>query len=271
MPGHLKRTREETAEYFQQTRTMPNRAPDTIRYIALANEVTTAVCLIQEGLISLNRLSGASDFAHLPVLIVCDGFERLLKTIWCLDYLQRRGQFPDHSAYNEHCRRQKVTELLDQVITIAHQWDYSEQSEAAGIDMEFLQSDEDFRQILDLLDKYADAGRYYFTDVIIGSRCTSEDDPIRLFDCYCIDVLARRDHRRHRRANLHLAKRTRQDTNYVNRQMTILLQRFAGALCRMFVHGRLGPPARQMTGILRSFLRLKDRDLGNISHSWFNA
>jgi hypothetical protein len=250
---------------------MANHAPDTIRYVALTQEVTTAVCLIQEGLISLNRLSGARDFGHLPILVVSDGFERLLKMIWCLDYLQRQGEFPDHRAYNEHCRGHKVGELLGQVTTIARQWDYSEQSEAASMDMEFLENDADLRQIVDLLDKYADAGRYYYADVITGVRCTPDDEPIRLFDCYCSEVLAERDQRQGRTRDYYPTRRTKQDTRYVSRQMTVILQRFARALCRMFVSRRLGQQAQQMTGIIRSFLRLQDRDLGNISPGWFDA
>jgi hypothetical protein len=250
---------------------MPAHAPDTIRQLALTQEVTTAIYLIQEGLISLDQLSGADDFAHLPVLLLADGFERLLKIIWCLDYLHRQGEFPDHRTYNEHCKHHKVTELLDQVTNIARQWDYSEQSEAARIDMEFLENDADLRQIVGLLEKCADAGRYYNIDVIIGSRRSPDDDPVCLFYWYCSDVLSRRPERQDRTTANNLRQRTEQDIRYVNRQMTVLLQRFARALCRMFTLGRLGQPAQQMTGIIGTFLRLRDQDLGNISPGWFDA
>ncbi|HUT31805.1 MAG TPA: hypothetical protein VMX13_18600 [Sedimentisphaerales bacterium] len=250
---------------------MPTHAPDTIRQLAVIQEVTTAICLIQEGLISLNRLSGANDFAHLPVLLLADGFERLLKMIWCLDYLHRQGKFPDHRAYNEHCEHHKVAELLDQVTNIARQWDYSEQSEAARIDTEFLENDGDLRQIVELLEKYADGGRYYNINVIVGSRGSPDDDPICLFDWYCTDVLSRLPEWQDRTTRNNLGQRTEQDTRYVNQQITVLLQRFARALCRMFTPGRLGQPAQQMTGIIGTFLRLRDSDLGNISAGWFDT
>jgi hypothetical protein len=250
---------------------MPNHAPNTIRQLALIQEVTTATYLIQEGLFSLNRLSRANDFAHLPVLLLADGFQRLLKMIWCLDYLHRKGEFPDRRTYNEHCKHYKVTELLDQVINVARQWDYSEKSEAAGIDMEFLENDADLRQIVDLLEKYADAGRYYNIDLIIDAGRSPDDDPIRLFDSYCDDVLFRCTDCQDKTNDNNLGQRTEQDIHHVNRQITVVLQKFARALCRMFTLGRLGQPAQQMTGIIGTFLRLRDRKLGKINPGWFDA
>jgi hypothetical protein len=249
---------------------MPNAAPDTIRRLALIKEVTTAVYLIQEGLISLNLLSGANDFAHLPILLLSNGFERLLKMIWCLDYLQREGKFPAHPTYDRHCKHHKVTELLEQVISIAERWNYSERCEATKTDMDFLQHDADLKRIVALLERYAQAaGRYYNIDVIVGKKHSEDDDPVRLFDSYCDDIFFSQSDWQNKITGENLGEKMDVNIRYVNHHITTLLQRFARALCRMFTMGRLGQIGSQQTGTIGCFLFLQDKDLGQVQSRWF--
>ena len=48
--------------------------------IAVVDEVEAAISFIDVGLTSLKRLA-LDDFAHLPILLLSNGFERLLKMI----------------------------------------------------------------------------------------------------------------------------------------------------------------------------------------------
>jgi hypothetical protein len=56
----------------------------TDQKFALIQETQTSVFLIHEGLLALNRLSGANDFYHGPLGLLAQGFERLMKLIICL-------------------------------------------------------------------------------------------------------------------------------------------------------------------------------------------
>jgi hypothetical protein len=57
---------------------------DLVRDVALIQELHTAVGLAQLGLGSLQRIDGANDFYHLPLLLLAEAKERLLKVILCL-------------------------------------------------------------------------------------------------------------------------------------------------------------------------------------------
>ena len=243
---------------------------DPIRNLALIEEVRTAIYLIQEGLISLNRLDGANDFAHLPILLLSNGFERLLKMVICLDYLERKGQFPNDSSFHEY-KHHKIGKLLKQVIHIAKGWKYSESREATKSDMEFLENDDDLKRIVTLLEKYADAGRYYNIDVIVGKKHSADDDPVRLFDSYCDDIFFSQSDWQNKITGENLGERMDENIRYINRHITTLLQRFARALCRMFTMGRLGQIGSQQTGTIGCFLYLQDKDLGQVQSRWFKS
>jgi len=243
---------------------------DPIRNLAFIEEVRTAIYLIQEGLISLNRLDGENDFAHLPILLLSKVFERLLKMIICLDYLEQKGQFPDDSSFQKY-KHHKVGSLLEQVVHIAKGWKYGESREAIKSDMEFLEGDDDLKRVLILLEKYADAGRYYNINVIVGNKRSPDDDPVRLFDSYCDDIFFRQSDWQSRVTGENLGEKMDANIRYVNHHITTLLQRFARALCRMFTLGGLGQTGSQQTGTIGCFLFLQDEDLGQVRPRWFES
>ncbi len=51
--------------------------------------------------------------------------------------------------------------------------------------------------------------------------------------------------------------------DYTKRQILIKLEQFARAICRQFTIGRLGKKAQQFSGVLYTFILLKDTELGN--------
>ncbi len=243
---------------------------DPIRNLALIEEVRTAIYLIQEGLISLNRLDGANDFVHLPILLLSNGFERLLKMVICLDYLERKGKFPTASSFkHEH---HNVTRLLNEVIRIAKEWNYGKSKRATKDDMTFLEKDADLKRMVVLLEKFAcKAGRYYNIDVILGKKRSADDDPVRLFESYCDDVFTRQPDWQNKITGENLGEKMDANIRYVSHHITTLLQRFARALCRMFTLGRLGQIGSQQTDTIGCFLYLQDKDLGQVQSRWFES
>jgi len=236
---------------------------EQIRHIALIEETRTAIYLIHEGLISINRLNGANDFAHLPILLLSNGFERLLKIIICLDYMERNGELPMASSFRPY-EHHKLTQLFDKVIQTAEEWNYGKDRKASKDDMVFLEKDVDLKKVIILLEKYADAGRYYNIDIILGKRRSSKDDPLRSFESYCFDVFTRQPDWQKKITGENLGQKLDGSIRYINQQIIILLQRFARALCRMFTLGKLGKTGKQLIGIIGNFLFLQDEDLGNV-------
>jgi len=234
--------------------------------LALIEEVETAIFFIREGLVSLNRLDGANDFAHLPLFLLSSGFERLLKLIICLDYIQRTGKFPDASSFKKNRNDRKgikihdIGNLLKWVIDVAKKWKYTERCAATNADMSFLQNDDDLQRVVELLGAYGNNARYYNMNVITGEK-NSTDDPKQTFDSYCTDIFTRQPNWQEKITGENLGEKLDENILYVNQQITILLQRFARALCRMFTLGKLGQLGSQQTGTISYFLFLKDEDL----------
>ena len=65
-----------------------------LQSLAVTEEMRTAALLIQVGLVELNKLDGANDFSHLPLQLLAQGFERLMKLVFCLGSLNEAGTLP---------------------------------------------------------------------------------------------------------------------------------------------------------------------------------
>ncbi len=208
--------------------------------IALCEEAKTATFLIQEGLISLKRLYVDVDYAHLPILLLSNGFERLVKTIICLICWEKGPIDPDFGNIQTH----NIEELLERVLKTAKGWKYEEKGAETKTDMVFMDDCKDLQKLVKLLTDFGDkSGRYYDLDLIIGKK-KKYDDPKKLFIAYCDE---------------------KQDDGVSGSNIichiTTVLQRFARALCRMFIYGELGQIGDDMKNIVEDFLCLNDEDL----------
>lgn len=96
-----------------------------------------------------------------------------------------------------------------------------------------------------LLTKFGDkSGRYYNIDLLIGKK-KNYNDPSKLFISYLDDKMS-------------------EGITDIICHITMLLQRFARALCRMFIWGELGQTGKDMANIVGYFLEVEDGDLGLI-------
>jgi len=206
--------------------------------IALAEEVKTATFLIREGLISLKCLYDDVDSAHLPILLLSNGFERLVKTIICLSCLEENPVNPDFKNIRTH----KIKELLERVNETAKRWRYEKKCAKTKEDMVFLDNCKDLQKLVKLLTDFGDkSGRYYNIDLIIGKK-KKFDNPSELFIAYCDEKMD-------------------EGVSDIICHVTTILQRFARALCRMFIYGELGQTGDNMKNIVEDFLCLNDKDL----------
>ena len=209
--------------------------------IALLEEAKTAIFLIREGLTALKSLQDDVDCRHLPMLLLSNGCERLLKTVIILNAFERSPGNLNLKSIKIH----DIDKLLKQVIETASAWSYEQTCPEAKKDMLFLRGCRDLRRLVKLLTDFADkSGRYYNIDLLIGKK-PSYNDPGKLFISY-------------------LDEKKSEGITDVICHTTTILQRFSRALCRIFIWGDLGQTGKDMACILGYFLDLKDADLGII-------
>ncbi len=221
-------------------------SPTIDKEIAFLEEVKTAVFLIREGLISFKCLIDDVDLSHLPILLLSNGFERLLKTIICSSCLEKDLIKPNFGCIKTH----DVKKLLERVIKTAQEWTYERRCVKTKKDMAFLENCKDLRELIILLTDFGDkSGRYYNIDLIIGDK-KDYVDPSKAFIVYC-------------------DKKMTDGVSDPISHITTVLQKFARALCRMFIWGEVGQMGKDAETIVEDFLYLNDEELGQVQSKFW--
>lgn len=83
---------------------------------ALTKELDAGIRLIKAGLRELQRIDGANDFFHLPMALLSQGIERLLKTIICYHYLEQRGELPPRDAFGKGVQGHNLVRHLEFIV-----------------------------------------------------------------------------------------------------------------------------------------------------------
>lgn len=226
-----------------------------IQEIALMDEVDVAISFIDVGLTSLKRLA-IDDFAHLPIVLLSNGFERLLKMIICLDYREQNGEFPNASGFRKKIKTHNVEKFLQRVVDISKRWEYEKETAETKKDMDFLENDAELQIIVKLLTEYGISSRYYNINIIIGEK-NSYGKPSKLLEYYYWDF----EEKLPRKKNV-----TTGNILSFREHITRLLQQFRMALCHMFIWGKLGKTGKEIgkSNILVGIINLRDEDLGQV-------
>lgn len=229
--------------------------------IALGDEVHTSIRLIQAGLGQLQRISGANDFYHLPMLTLASGFERLMKTIICLHYFRETGKFPRRSVFPSGVRGHDLVWLLSKITNECFGREYIEGRKAASDDIGYLRNDAQLHELIKVLSDFGQSARYHNLNIVLDVRVTTSS-PEHQWDKLEGLMLKEDEDWAHQ----WIATDLNELYEKIGTRLISRLERFARALCRLFTIGGLGPEAAQYTGIIAPFLFLSDDKLGTRSY-----
>jgi len=225
------------------------------RKTCLLTEVETSIKLLKKGMGDLQKISGANDFYHAPILLLSSGYERLIKCLLCLALMDDNGKFkePPYKISKGH----DLDYLLDRLLSVCAEKNYSSRFPAAKADIDLLSKGTDLRKIISLLSDFAQGGRYYNLDIVSKGTSTYKD-PAKGWDKIETTILQTRKD---------LLKKLNDgdlDDVYkeINRELIITLKRFARALARMFTKADFGDFAKQASPLVYDYLRLMNEDLG---------
>jgi hypothetical protein len=229
-----------------------------LQNLALIEEIRTSIRLLEYGFRSLQQIDGANDFYHVSLLTIASGFERLMKTIICLDVLETTGAFPTNSALFSGRKGHDLDMLLEKVLTQCFTSAYINSREAARQDYDYLTVEPEFRKLFRILSDFGQAARYYNLDVMLGiprNTGSPEAEWKKLeFDFLTQDA--------DWAAQLTDSAKFTEIRARINREIVSRLECCARALTRLFTLGGLGQLAKQQTGTIWPFLTLMDNDLG---------
>ncbi len=233
-------------------------SPTVQQNLALGEELRTSIKLIQAGLGHLQRIDGANDFYHLPMLLLASGFERLMKTIICFHALRETGNYPAQNAFPRGRKGHDLVRLLNRVTEECFGEAYVERVPAAREDVEYLRTDSRLLELVGILSDFGQTTRYYYLDVVLGNAA-GMDSPEQKWQQVEMAVLIEEDDW------VDQLKRPANSGRLYSRittDLVVRLEMFARALARLFTIGGLGDEAKRHTGTIAPFLFLRNDELG---------
>ena len=220
-------------------------------------EVETSVKLLKKGMGDLQNIGGANDFYYAPILLLSSGYERLIKCLLCLAFMDENMNFTE-TPYDPKGREgHNLDLLLKKLLAVCEEKNYSSRFPAAKVDFDLLDKDKDLRKIVSLLSGFAQGGRYYNLDIVLKGT-SKYKDPTRMWqEIEMVILQTRKD----------LLKKLNDNYTYnihreINRELIITLEKFARALSRLFTLADFGDFAKQASPLVYDYLMLMDRDLG---------
>lgn len=236
--------------------------PTTLQNVMIGEELLTAMRLLKTGLRELNRITGATDFFHLPILLLASGFERLMKTVICCHGLETTGDYPDRGVLPKGKRGHDLVWLLDRVTQRCFSDAYLERIPAARTDIEFLRNDQKLAKIVRILSDFGQSARYYNLNVVLGEADPgpSPNDEWQKLE---MEVLQEDPSWVSRIAD---PKQSDAVHRQINTELTVQCEKLARSLSRLFAIGGLGAQAKQISPYTFHFLGLMDEQLGKTDY-----
>ncbi len=220
----------------------------------LIEEVATTAGLLRAGLDALQELDGANVFYRLPLSLLAQGLERLMKVAIALVELEDTGSLPTVRAIKAYGH--DLTRFLDRCAEIAERPSYHGRPSAKE-DAAFLATDQDLRRFVVAIAAYGDDKRYTDLGRFLGEPKAMTQDPDGVMAVFETEILER-----HPEWEAKLAE-PGFDGFYpvVVGDLTAIVQRHARSVSRFFVWGPTGDLGRQASGALIPLLVLRDADL----------
>ncbi len=227
----------------------------------LIYEAATIAGLLRAGLEALQELGASNVFYRLPLSLLGQGLERLMKVAIALVELEDSGKLPTVRAIKAYGH--DLTKLLDRCTEIASRPSYHGRP-AAKEDAAFLATDQDLRRFIAAIAAYGDDGRYSDLGAFLGDPKAMTQDPDLAMSVFETEILERYPEWHARLAEPGF------NAFYpvLVGDLTAIVQRHARAVSRFFVWGPTGDLGRQASGALIPLLTLRDADLRTLPARW---
>lgn len=229
---------------------------DRVKYFALLEEVETSIRLIRVGFGEMQNLSLNNGFIFLPLQLLSQGFERLLKSYICIINWEEKGTFPEFKLIKGLGHDiQKIKDVILQ--------DFSETAKFSAKECEFLISDTELNELLHILSEFGKLARYYNFDVITGNKKPSVNTK-ELWEKYESKILKNEPELYEKLMDNHQSNEVFQ---YISFRVIRLFEKFAQAFCSKIIYGPISSGIGiYFTFILNDFADLIDENYGKTNY-----
>ncbi len=222
--------------------------------LGLIEEAETAAGLLRAGLIALQDIDGANQFYRLPMMLLGQGLERLMKIALALSTLADTGQLPSAAAIKRYGH--DLTGLLAACAGVAARPTYGSRI-AAAEDAAFLSCDADLHDVVEAIAGFGNEERYAELGWFLGDPRARGQDPMARVHDFEMKILDRHPQWKARLGSI--------DFNgfyaVLVGELTAIVQRLVRAVSRFLVWGLAGEFGPRTSVPLGSFLILRDSEL----------
>ncbi len=237
---------------------MPSVAAVSVeQHLSLVEEVSTATGFIRAGLRELQTIDGANQFYRLPMTLLAQGFERLMKLAIALVELEDNGRLPTSNRMKNYFGHD-LQRLVSECAHIASRPSY-ESRPAAAADARWLAADEFLRVGVAAISAFGGNERYAELGRFLGDPEAAPQDPQARVSALEMAILERHPEWQRQLAQPGFAGFYAD----VVAELTATAQRLGRAVSRFFVWGPAGDLGRAVSGQLHPLLFLRDDELGH--------
>lgn len=224
---------------------MPANREQLLKNLALINELETATKLIRLGLGEVQNLNASNSFYFLPLQLLSQGLERLMKSYVCLAVLNKDGSYPK-GTYIKDKLGHRLDRLLDEILSKYYVLD---PRPVIIEDHTFLSSARNLRELLSILTEFGGYTRYHNLNVVTADL-RAGNDPVERWE-KLENVIREGDPIL--RAKLFEWEQHDELYRGIARHIVILFERLVSALSRQLLFGFHGPFGAQCSTVVFDF------------------
>jgi hypothetical protein len=155
--------------------------------LAINEEVRTAYTLINQGLIVLMEMKENANHFHLPLFLISNGLERLMKCILLFDYHSENKKYPNDKKYFKRVSEDRFMSgheldiLFDSIKKIYKKNAPFIISKDIKEDLRFINTNYLPNKLLKLLSQFATETRYHNLNLLLGAKNVTLKSPEIVF------------------------------------------------------------------------------------------
>jgi hypothetical protein len=228
------------------------------KFLALDNEIRTSIKLIKLGIGELQNISMSNDFYHLPFQLLSSGFERLLKSILCINFFVENDKLPSLKYLKDGGNGHDILNLKNLFLKDL----FVAEVPVTEKDGQFLSNDDLLQKLLHLLTEFGKYSRYHNLNILLNMESQSLDvgSEWQLIESQILEEKELLD-------KLMNSEKNDLIIEEVTKHIIIKLERFTRSICRQFTLGKLGNLGPRFTGYIGDFIYLQDKELGTINYN----
>jgi hypothetical protein len=229
------------------------------KIVAITEEVDASFQFISSGLKNLKEQTSIVSNNHVTIQLLSSGFERILKIMLLIKDKHLDGKFPElqiaKKRFSNYNNGHGIEKMLDELIEYSYEVELMQRIPMVVEDVEFIKSNSNFREFLNIITEFSIQQRYFYIDTIILENRNQNKNPFSHFKEFILSF----------DEGVDKEKQSYSEEDAIRIKNAIICIE-KGAISRFFTHGFDGL-GQQYYDDFSNFIFLNDEDLGKLNYA----